>query len=557
MNIRELITKRRINTVEFKIFFMIAVIMIPLISLLNFNSFYAQHIARSQAMDSFQNVLKIYMNQVDNSFNEVDKYIYQLDQNNMSFQMMKDTRDETKYMLSEIWMHNELSNSVTRFLYIDSLFIYNPKNGHIIYGIKDVIDQSVEKKIFGYIKTTATSLPDRHAGVWKFIWIGDRSYVFRIEKLGKLYMGAWADGNNLCSYLGASSEGNSFKLIQAGTKLDSIINIAGTKYDRMDVISSTGNFGIVQYVSEKKILKQIPAVNNTIRVLSFLFILLLPVTLFAVRKIVVKPLKDLRKAMRSIENGDLNIRLNTDGLSYEFERVNATFNNMMDQIKYLKIDVYEKKVREKKIQLRNLQLQINPHFLLNTLNILYSYEQKDYPHIQRMIIYLVKYFRYMYKANQDFVTLESELTHVENYLNIQRIRYPDGFLYDVRCMEELKECSIPPMLIQNFVENSIKYGMVIGEKSELRIKIKIEKLMLGEDGFLQVVIHDSGKGFLEEALEKIRVMNKYIDKNGEHIGIWNSLMRLDMLYDGKARAEFYNAEEGGAVVKLQLPYLVY
>lgn len=545
---------KHFNTVEFKIMVIIVAIMLPLIALLNFSSYYLQSTAREQVMNSFNNVLKTYMNQVENSLNEVNKYIYAMDLNSPYFQTMLMTKDENQYALNEIWLSNQLNKDISGFQYVDSIFVYNSKNDHYIYGSKDELPHAIRNEIFKYVKEARTKLLDRQAGIWYFQQIGKNKYVFRTIMYGKLIVGAWVSETNLLKYLQIQSiRNNRIELIQASADKNGTIIRTGKKYFVTDEISGTKGFGLAQYVTEKQILKQIPTVNGAIRVLSIVFVLLLPLTLLTIRKMVVKPLKDLRRAMRTIENGDISLRLKTEHLSYEFERVNKTFNNMMDQIEHLKIDVYEKKVREKRVQLRNLRLQMNPHFLLNTLNLLYSYEKEEYPHIQRMILYLVKYFRYMYKANEDFVSLEYELTHVENYMNIQKIRYPDSFLYEVNREETLKDFCIPPMLLQTFVENAIKHGMVLGGKTVFTINLEIGKTE--DNRYLEIIIRDNGSGFSQEVLEKIRSRQRYADKNGEHIGIWNSLMRLDMLYNEEARTEFYNSAEGGAVVRLLLPLL--
>ena len=102
-----------------------------------------------------------------------------------------------------------------------------------------------------------------------------------------------------------------------------------------------------------------------------------------------------------------------------------TFNTMMDEIHKLKINVYEEQLATQRSELKHLQLQINPHFLFNSLNIVYHLASvKNLALIQEMILCLVQYFRFMFRSNSHFVSLSDELDHTRNYLTIQQMRFP-------------------------------------------------------------------------------------------------------------------------------------
>ncbi len=107
--------------------------------------------------------------------------------------------------------------------------------------------------------------------------------------------------------------------------------------------------------------------------------------------------------------------------------VNHTFNGMMEQIQELRIHVYEEQLNKQKAELQHLQLQINPHFFMNSLNIIYNLALvKNYALIQEMAISLVQYFRYMFRSNLTFLPLKDELQHIRNYIRIQELRFLDS-----------------------------------------------------------------------------------------------------------------------------------
>ena len=193
-------------------------------------------------------------------------------------------------------------------------------------------------------------------------------------------------------------------------------------------------------------------------------------------------------------------------------------------------------------------MQIKPHFFLNCLNIIYSLVNAGrYSLIQTMVVRLSDYFRYIFRTTDSFVNVEKELEHVENYLQIQAVRYPDRFIYKIRRYTDTKNIIIPPMMIQTFVENSIKYGFSNPIRDQLKIGIRV----LEEEEIYSITIRDNGKGFPPEVLKKLQEKSSLEDENGNHIGIQNTLKRLELLYQNRAIVEFENEE--GAQVHIYLP----
>ena len=107
-------------------------------------------------------------------------------------------------------------------------------------------------------------------------------------------------------------------------------------------------------------------------------LLALPLLLYSTNRLINMPLNRLIKAIDRIEQGDLEYRIEEGNQNLEFEQINRSFNKMMEQVRTLKIDVYEKEMEKKDIMMRYLSQQIQPHFVLNAMNILYSYEPEEY-----------------------------------------------------------------------------------------------------------------------------------------------------------------------------------
>lgn len=314
---------------------------------------------------------------------------------------------------------------------------------------------------------------------------------------------------------------------------------------------------LVEAVEWNKLNENLSATIILVQVLSVLMTLLvIPLLLWYVRKWISRPLNRLVGAIDKIEGGDLEYRIATDGASQgrEFEQINRSFNDMMEQVKYLKIDVYEKELERKNIRMRYLNQQIQPHFILNAMNILYSYEPEEYPLIQKMILCISKYFRYIVKVNAKFVELGQEMEHIQNYFEIQKARYPGLFFSIVEYEESLKKALIPPLLVQNFAENAIKHSLKIGNKITIFV-ITDYCREEGKEDRMRIRLADTGAGMSDELLEKIEVFRQAgIHQEGLGVGIENSIERLKFLYPEETSIRFWRDEHySGTNVEIILP----
>nr|AHF23990.1 signal transduction histidine kinase LytS [uncultured bacterium Contig16] len=263
---------------------------------------------------------------------------------------------------------------------------------------------------------------------------------------------------------------------------------------------------------------------------------------------VMKPLRKLQDAMHEIENGRQEFRI-TDRKnreSAEFVYVYDSFNRMADEVEAS----HEKDMKMIRAELDNLRLQVNPHMLLNSFNTIFSLAQsKNTALIQDFSLYLVDYFRYVLKESADLVPLEKEMAFVESYTGIQKIRFPNRFTSVYSMSEKARTALVPPLLVENFVENAMKYALIPGKMIEVLINARVE------NGRLLISIADTGRGFKEEALESVKSGEVYVDAGGHrHIGIWNCRRRMEVFYGDSASMNITSTEGSGTQIFLDLPY---
>ncbi|RRJ61689.1 sensor histidine kinase [Paenibacillus oralis] len=267
------------------------------------------------------------------------------------------------------------------------------------------------------------------------------------------------------------------------------------------------------------------------------------------------------KVLRPIKNFSYNLAFWTEeGEPLEFqsskiielEKANKQFLNLIGQIKKFKIDLYERELEKQRIQLDYMKLQIKPHFFLNCLTSIYSMAQMQmHEEIERMAMSTAKYFRYIFQNDGDFVKLGDEIEHVRIYLEIQKHRYQNALVYRIEQEENLAEAKIPPLVLQTFVENAVKYAVSRVAEAQIELAAGLQ-LDAGEER-LMIRISDTGPGFPPDILEKLQSGVPLDQTAGARIGIMNTLQRLDSLYDKQAAVSFFNKEDGGACVTLSLP----
>ncbi|MGN0999182.1 MAG: sensor histidine kinase [Faecousia sp.] len=286
-------------------------------------------------------------------------------------------------------------------------------------------------------------------------------------------------------------------------------------------------------------------------VLLFLFVLSVFIACMIwriVRLEVLDPSKKLSDAMHQIQSGNLDYRMhdnhyrNSDDMQYLFD----TFDQMADEFQASR----EKDQKMYQAEMDNLRLQVNPHMLLNSLNTIYSLAQmKKFESIQEYALHLVDYFRYALRRNDNLVSVEQELEVVHTYIEIQKIRYPGAISFVYSIDEDCAEAKVPPLLIQNFIENSVKYAVNPGKVTEIKLIVR------RRDDRLEILTMDTGNGMKPEVLEQLRTGEPYVDAMGQkHIGIWNCRRRIEVFFGEEPRVSISSTPSGTRVI-LNLPFV--
>lgn len=286
----------------------------------------------------------------------------------------------------------------------------------------------------------------------------------------------------------------------------------------------------------------------TLAVLSFL-------VLYLFYLFTAKPVQSIADVAGRLGQGELDQRIPENENIAEINEMNHNFNQLIASITALKIDLYEEKLRRQEAELARLRLQLNPHFLLNSLNLVYTMtRQKHYEVSMQFCLCLIRHFRFVLRKSHNFVPLSEELDFCENYMEILSLQYPSYFFYEICLADESiqTETLIPPLSIQTIIENSVKYGFT--QEKPLHIRIRINRKEKNRLNYCVISVSDDGPGFSEESLKRIRGIQERIETEDTFVGgvgLPNLIERYRILYEGNAKISFENQE--GAQTVLEIP----
>lgn len=566
----------RQSSIRFKIIFSVLLMTLPLVGMLLYNNNYAIHVVRGQVADSYKNMLKLYMNQTDSSLDDIDSYMSTV-ASGYDLLSLSQAATDGEYYSAKIYLFNKLSQDITLYDSIGSFFVYSENRQDFLHVSKsypsakenDIIQQHIIDFIHSDHFPKGIS-----SDIWNYMKINHDDYLIDIVHSGDTYLGAWIKTDELLKPLESLQIGEGGEVLLANREGEPIsdtnllteygidlqknlteYDISGVKKSFLVVgsPSSRGDFSLIALVPDHYILAKLPYLQYIIWIITIAAVLFIPIGLYSMRQSILLPIYRVLRTMKKVREGDWSSRVELSNTSGEFQLIGGAFNAMMTEVERLRINVYEEQLNKQKEELQRLQLQVNPHFFLNTLNIIYNLAKiKNYELILDSSMSLIEYFRYMFRSNTSFVPVRDELEHTRNYLRIQSIRFTDKLKWTIHAPDYLLDVPIPPLAIQSFVENSIKHAISLDET--LAIFVQIEFLIEDHGSRMNINIKDTGPGFSRQVLDELQAGRSVQNERGEHIGIWNVERRLRLLYGEAVSIRYDNDKETrGAVIDIIIP----
>ncbi|MCM3631218.1 histidine kinase [Paenibacillus glycanilyticus] len=287
--------------------------------------------------------------------------------------------------------------------------------------------------------------------------------------------------------------------------------------------------------------------NHMYWILAIALLMMFMLTLL-LRRLINRPFQLIEKEMRTFGKGYMGTRQYHTGID-EFDRIFDQFNIMKRQIQRLIIDVEQKEKRRHQLEIEKLAYQINPHFLMNTLNsvrwLAVMHKQEE---IEKFVSSLIILLNYNLGKSEEKATFRSEIQVMRTYLELQQMRHD----FEVKLnMEEgdYLDSPVARFILQPIVENAVCHGLDDNGKLEISVSPDEASQMV------RITIRDDGKGLSQETLALLQRDTPDQQQTGWGIGLRYVRSMLESFYGHKARMGIESTPNQGTTVTLYLPYL--
>ena len=308
-------------------------------------------------------------------------------------------------------------------------------------------------------------------------------------------------------------------------------------------ISETSGWMAVMVRNKSSIVNVIQDIQKVIILAIFVFMVLSAYMAYRISLKMTRPINDMIVSAQSISWSNLDMKTLEGNDENEIMALNNTFKETLKRLsKSMQLELGAR--------LNALQSQMNPHFLYNTLSVI-SASADQQEKVERMCSRLSDMLRYstVYEEESNS-TLEDEVRHTENYLELMKDRYEENLIYNIEEAGELERVKVPRVILQPIVENCFKHGF--GENGFPWI---IHVAVTASYGHWRIHVRNNGRPFQEKDLtelnEKVEGFLKGEQKKISGIGLTNTIIRLRLLYEEQVEYEIYTGNDGYTYVVLK------
>ncbi len=347
-----------------------------------------------------------------------------------------------------------------------------------------------------------------------------------------------------------------------GTSTDGNLAIFADKADCLEHISASGFWTVKGAVKKEAGSKAVGRYINIMILFVGIVSLLLCLTGCLIYKGIASPVEAIIVFMNQYGKYYNKHRLPVKGTN-EIAQISVSVNRMLDDIQdmthrimHTQEKLYLTELSKRQAELTALQIQMNPHFLYNTLDCIKGIALvRKVPEIAAIVNSMSRILRYSIRS-EDVVLVRNEVESITDYLKIIQIRHQNKYDIRVNVEEEVKDIPMPKMILQPLVENAVFYGL---ESTSRAGELLIEGKREGD--FLYFVVENSGNSISREKAEELmrvfeenrREDNERLFSEKSGIGLKNIDKRIKLLYGGQFGISIGQRERGGTGVKVKLP----
>lgn len=322
------------------------------------------------------------------------------------------------------------------------------------------------------------------------------------------------------------------------------VSIAGKKYLVTFAHISTLDWYLVDYVPIEAMLQPIIKTQMLFYVSVLLLLIMSVLAGYLLYRNVQRPISLLIRNVKRLQEGNYSTRITVNPKN-EFSYLFARFNDMAAETERLIEKVYVEELRRREANVKQLQSQINPHFLYNCFALIRSLARLDKKEsVMMMSMHLAKYYRYTTRVEKLTATLKEELQLLESYLEIQRFHIQHmNYVIDVPA--HMQQLELPRLLLQPIVENAVIHGIEQYDGDGL-----ITITGQSNHDWHSITVADNGVGMSEKELQKLENELLHVPDDLTGCALWNIKQRMLLQFGPTASLSFAIRKEGGMAVTL-------
>ncbi|WP_303000576.1 sensor histidine kinase [uncultured Eubacterium sp.] len=449
------------------------------------------------------------------------------------------TKEWKEIKQNEVFNEARKNNRKLCYSYVDEGFTYATKSSSIILGVKAL--RNINNKLYGY---GVILIPDSELD--NFYRYGENQYnsISIIDSNGMIV-----------------SSTDKYQIGETDTELQKITNEMLEKeitVEKMEKNAKTNmvlckkipyvDYSLCFTVDANEAIESLYNISTLMWYIAIITGAVLLVIYILVRR-TMSPLRQLGRKMSYVAKGDFNQYAEVTG-DGEIQELAKSYNRMLHDINHYVDSIIEIQKQKRQAEIHALQMQINPHYIYNTLtSIKWLIMQGDTVKSTKAIDAFIKLLRSTISKSDEYISVEEEIENLKNYMYINEIRYGEKIKTEFFIsINEPDQLMIPKMILQPFIENAFFHGFPEGQNGEIFVCVreKAEKLI--------VEIIDNGVGMDERQVNELE--NGKSSRKSEHftgIGINNIRDRLKLIYENQYELKIKSSLGEGTTVTVVLP----
>ena len=543
MKLHSILSKRH----SFKFFFQVLLVLLILITVISlFVSHATRDFIKNQNIQQLTSSIEIYANGLNDEMRSVERFLYSTITHDEGLEELNEPQSYMDYEQTVRKVQTTFNDYEYQHETHMSFLVATEGTHHFLSASTLYIPYQDYLYLKNNINSFRNNTDDRK---WQPIIINDTEYLIKVVHYKEKTIMAVISADDILTPLRKLNIGKNGQIsLKKPKNLSPSTHLIEADSERTQL-----PFDIYVAVDYTDVFKSIVLFEVLIAIVPILIAIASLVLIIFIRNRMLNPITRLTDRLLRIDESTSIYDITSSEGILEIDTANDKLSQVLFDMQELKIREYHAQLELKKVELNYLKSQIRPHFYLNMLSMFHSMLQtKNYKEIEELTILTSDYLRYLFMVDQDFSPLKKEIQHIKDYLEIQRIRYGNHIDFALTFDERLHNALVPSLLLQTFVENTIKHGFSF--QDGIVINLSLQKRIVDEKPYIEICVKDNGPGFSREILSKLKNMESLISEDGHHIGITNAIERLNLLYSNDYTITFENNDTSGARIDVLVPY---